>query len=146
MEKSFLVLMVLRIVEVTVIYCPCSWQKWNPRAGRWCFFFSLIGCQRVSQRFGGLDLHTVVDVCSELSSGGNSDFLCLIFSLSSCCILCIVWIKDLRELKRCKVTCHSNQAHLWGERDVIPQIRGRVFIALFTCKRSQICKQSHSWG
>lgn len=44
----------------------------------------------------------------ELSSGGNSCFLFFIFSLSLRCILCIVWIKDLLRLKRCKETCPSN--------------------------------------
>lgn len=98
--------------------------------------FALIGCHRVSQHSGALDLLAVVAVCPELSSGGNSDFLFLIFSLCSCCILCIVLLKDLQQLKRCKVTCHFNQEHLREECDVIPRIRVGLFIALFTCKSS----------
>lgn len=52
---------------------------------------------------------TVVNVCLELDSGGNSSFLFFIPSLSLCCILCIVLTKDLLQLKRCKETCHTNQ-------------------------------------
>lgn len=86
-----MVLMALRIVEVTVIYYPCLRQKQSPGGGTSMPFPSSdwpSACWLAVSGFGSA--HARVDVCSELRSGGNLHFLSLIFSLSSCCILCIV--------------------------------------------------------